>query len=147
MTRTIRVVGACLALAGSTLTTIVGIILAITAVSMEQLEFSSPIITGGFFSLIGGILLIKDQTFGGIFCFIGAGIQLVAILIAAVLGFGSPIYAVMAETQQIYLQAYVGFSAIQMTCFFIDPGLVITGGILGIISGEKWSEYDQTPTQ
>ena len=144
-------IGACLSLAAGSITLFMGIgylIFAVTAISggsLPDILFRFPIIAAGVLYLIGGYLLFKDQTFGGWFCFIGAAVQLLVIFITLGMGFGPSFFGTIMggiQTQQLVS----GLNPFTGTLFFIDPACAIIGAILGMAAGEKWAEYDQSPS-
>ena len=121
MTKIGRIIGGALSIIGGALT-IYGCILGIEYIQYFEeaiITFSVTLIFA-IISIIGGILLILDKTYGGILPIIGGAMLII--------GFWIPISPILSLTTNWATIVNVGF--------YIDPILAIIGGIVGLAVGK-----------
>lgn len=117
-----RIIGAIIALVGGGLTFYAGII------SLEYLSLADEVIIATILTfilaalaLLGGVLLILDKSMGGILAIIAGGVLIVAFWIDI-----APFVTLAFHWAQL-----------SNTGFYIDPLLIIVGGIIGLAVGSE----------
>ena len=125
-----RIAGGILALIGGGMGTFAGIL---SFLLMIPTSSSAFLITGGVTTIcgvlgvVGGILLLVDKTAGGVLAIVGGTVVLVGIFITIDSG---------SYISGIYIIYWTATVATHLM-FYIDPALMLVGGIVGLAVGSE----------